>query len=160
MLSSKAYVAIAVIVALMGLYGAHRAIVASEVKQAVQQNVLAMNSEYQKKLETARAATKKTEDELRLNALQTTKEKDAKIATTRRELDVALERLRTRPERPSPESPSAAPGNSSSCTGMSLYRADAEFLTREAARAQSVLIERDYYYKQYEDARKKLDGQK
>lgn len=42
------------------------------------------------------------------------------------------------------------------CTGASLYREDAEFLAGEAARADKVILERDYYYGRYEDARTKL----
>lgn len=39
------------------------------------------------------------------------------------------------------------------CTGAELSREDAEFLAREAARADGVLAERDYYFSQYEKAR-------
>ena len=36
---------------------------------------------------------------------------------------------------------------------------DAEFLTREAARADRVTEERNYYYDRYEDARRLLQGE-
>jgi FtsZ-binding cell division protein ZapB len=44
-----------------------------------------------------------------------------------------------------------------SCTGKELFREDAEFLTREAARADKTVIERDFYYQKYEDARIMLE---
>lgn len=45
------------------------------------------------------------------------------------------------------------------CTGAQLFREDGEFLAGEAARADKVVIERDYYYGRYEDARKLLAGE-
>ena len=36
------------------------------------------------------------------------------------------------------------------CTGAELYREDAEFLAREAARAERLIKERDFYYERYE----------
>lgn len=39
------------------------------------------------------------------------------------------------------------------CTGKELFREDGEFLIGEAARADQIVIERDYYYEQYERAR-------
>lgn len=44
------------------------------------------------------------------------------------------------------------------CTGTELYREDAEFLTREAARAERLIKERDFYYEQYERARLALEA--
>lgn len=43
------------------------------------------------------------------------------------------------------------------CTGAELSREDAEFLAGEAARAEAVLKDRDFYYKRYEDARNKVE---
>lgn len=42
------------------------------------------------------------------------------------------------------------------CPSRELSRQDAEFLAREAAKADSVVEERDYYYGQYEKARSLL----
>ena len=39
------------------------------------------------------------------------------------------------------------------CTGAELSREDSEFLAGEAARADQILSERNYYYNQYEKAR-------
>ena len=56
------------------------------------------------------------------------------VSTIRRNLDIALDSLRHRPERPAtlPDAPRA---DCEGGTGAELFRADAEFLAREAARA-------------------------
>lgn len=79
--------------------------------------------------------------------------KDEKINRISAERDAALERLRNRPSRPNNDSPSK---DRRACRGTELYREDAEFLTREAARAERVREERDFYWQQYENARVKL----
>lgn len=81
------------------------------------------------------------------------KEKDVKITSIERNLRSDIERLRNREVRPNVVTITETRGT---CTGTGLYREDAEFLTREAARAEKVRIERDYYWQQYEDARLKL----
>jgi hypothetical protein len=43
------------------------------------------------------------------------------------------------------------------CTGRELFKEDGEFLTREAARAEKILMERNYYYDRYEQARQFLE---
>lgn len=160
MLSRNGILALVLLGALAGLYGLHRGIVASEVREAKQTVTTTLNKEYQAKLDAAKEASRKTEDELRLNAFNKEKDKNAKIDSVSADLKLALERLRTRPERPAPLPSGEVATSASACTAVSLYRPDAEFLTREASRAQSVLIERDYYYNLYEEARIKLDGQK
>lgn len=58
--------------------------------------------------------------------------------------------------------PASLPSNTnppSTCTGAQLYREDGEFLAGEAARAEQVRIERDYYYDAYERIRKLFAGQ-
>jgi hypothetical protein len=72
-------------------------------------------------------------------------------------LNNALSELRTRPKRSDPPLPSPA---TPSCTGRELYREDGEFLAREAARAQKALVDRDWYYNEYENARKMLNENK
>ena len=81
------------------------------------------------------------------------KEKDVKITSIERNLRYDIERLRNREVRPNVVTITET---RETCTGTGLYREDAEFLTREAARAEKVRIERDYYWQQYEDARLKL----
>lgn len=82
------------------------------------------------------------------------KEKDVKITSIERNLRSDIERLRNREVRPNVVTITET---RETCTGTGLYREDAEFLTREAARAEKVRIERDYYWQQYEDARLELE---
>lgn len=49
------------------------------------------------------------------------------------------------------------PGAPQACTGSELSREDGEFLAGEAARAEALIVERDFYYKQYEQVREKLN---
>lgn len=108
----------------------------------------------QKMTEAALQASKQT-IELRQSADALKDTKDAQIKTLRSKLDIALSELRNRPYRPSDYTPPSQGGTA--CSGTELFREDAEFLTREAARADKIIVERDYYYKQYEDARLKLE---
>lgn len=82
--------------------------------------------------------------------------KNEKITNITRERNRLNRLLKDRPSRPS--NPSTLPPTSgSSCTGRELYRTDGEFLTGEAARAERIMEERNFYYEQYEQARKKID---
>lgn len=88
------------------------------------------------------------EQELTVKASLITKDKDEKISNINARLAVAIGRLRDRPERTS-----AANSNSSNCKGVSgaeLSRPDAEFLNREAARADSIRAALSACYEQYE----------
>lgn len=82
------------------------------------------------------------------------KEKDVKISSIERNLRSDIERLRNREVRPNVVTITET---RETCTGTGLYREDAEFLTREAARAEKVLTERNYYWQQYENARLELE---
>ncbi len=58
-----------------------------------------------------------------------------------RRIDALVERLRERPERPADLAAPAGPGDPVACTAAQLYRADAAFLVREAARADQLRID-------------------
>jgi hypothetical protein len=84
-------------------------------------------------------------------AAEAQQRKDDAIRALDSRLAAALGELRNRPERPAaggnvPGNPGAGPA----CTGAQLYRSDSEFLTREAARAQRILAERDYCHDRYQ----------
>lgn len=67
------------------------------------------------------------------------KNQDAKLAATRRNLDAALNGLRDRPDRPAADSKPT--GTDCTCsTGAGLCKQDAEFLVREASRADSIRV--------------------
>ena len=67
------------------------------------------------------------------------KNQDAKLAATRRNLDAALNGLRDRPDRPAADTKPT--GTDCTCsTGAGLCKQDAEFLVREASRADSIRV--------------------
>ena len=72
------------------------------------------------------------------------KEKDAQIKVINTQLVDAVSELRKRPSR------TAETSAGSSCNGTSLYAEDAEFLVREAARADEIRVGLQACYKQYE----------
>lgn len=97
--------------------------------------------------------TERANEALEASTRKELERKDEKINRISVESDAAIERLRNRPSRPNNDSP---PEDRRSCRGTELYREDAEFLTREAARAERIREERDYFWQQYENARVKL----
>ena len=68
-----------------------------------------------------------------------TAKQDKKLRVTQRNLTVALDSLRNRPDRPAPGGEAPKPDCPCS-TGAGLCKQDAEFLTREAARADEQRI--------------------
>jgi len=109
--------------------------------------------------ELVKAYQKKANTESQLNATLTkaNKDKDEKLAAADVRYNDLLKRLQNRPSR-STAVASASSANSS-CTGAELYREDGQFLAGEASRAETVRIERDFYYDAYERARQSLAGQ-
>lgn len=80
----------------------------------------------------------RTSVDLQSKSEATQKAKDAKIQKLNLAVAAALDSLRNRPERPTEIN---LPTNSAirpSCTGSGLYRPDAEFLVREAERADQL----------------------
>ena len=88
------------------------------------------------------------EQELQAKTALITKAKDDKIAAINSRLAIALSELRNRPERPS--AGGVDPGNCKGATGAELYRNDAEFLSREAARADTIRAALGACYEQYD----------
>lgn len=136
---------IALAVFLVALWAFHEYDKAQAVNEVVEQAEKA-SKDYKERTERVQ----KTLDASHRLAL---KEKDVKITSIERNLRSDIERLRNREVRPNVVTITET---RETCTGTGLYREDAEFLTREAARAEKVRIERDYYWQQYEDARLKL----
>lgn len=105
---------------------------------------------------TAESNARKTEQELVGQAQQEKERKDAELKVVGNKLSAALSELRKRPERVS-KVPTVTPtGPAESCTGAELYRQDAEFLIREAARADEVVIQLMQCQAQYNAARNEL----
>jgi hypothetical protein len=72
------------------------------------------------------------------------KDKDAQIRNINNQLVDAVSELRKRPSRTTEAS------SGQSCNGSRLYAEDAEFLVREAARADEIRVALEACYKQYD----------
>jgi len=88
--------------------------------------------------------TRQKEIEHQTAADKIEKDKNAQIKAINNQLVDAISELRKRPNRP--ENPSIGQGG----TGATLYAEDAEFLIREASRADTIRAGLDACYKQYD----------
>lgn len=104
-----------------------------------------------KEFEAQVASAKETSLILRKSNDLALGKKNAEIETINSKLALLRSELRKRPSR------SAATSSPSSCTGRELLREDAEFLAGEAARAERIMKERNFYYERYEEARQQLE---
>ena len=105
----------------------------------------------------AKADTKETEKKLADSALKGEQDKNEKLQDINAKLSATIISLQQRPSRPtSPTTTTVV----QACTGRELFKEDGEFLAREAALADKVVVERDFYYEQYERAREILAKQK
>lgn len=145
------------LVAVVALYAGHRVIVSMEVADAVVSTTLRLEKGYQDSLLAAAVDARKTETKLELSALALEKVKDDEIKRINGKLSVALNSLSKRQSRPTTTNGAKTITTIQACTGAQLYKEDGEFLVREANRADEVAIERDYWYNQYENARKTLN---
>jgi hypothetical protein len=84
------------------------------------------------------------EHQYQADADQIRKDKDAQIKVINNQLVDAVSELRKRPSR------TAKTSIGKSCNGTSLFAEDAEFLIREAARADEIRIGLQACYKQYD----------
>jgi hypothetical protein len=89
-------------------------------------------------------------------------EKDSEAKHLAARFQRVIDGLRHRPERPA--APDAVPATAGvvvaapACTGAELYRPDAEFLAREAERADQLRIALKECQASYNEAREKLKG--
>jgi hypothetical protein len=144
-LSTRAKI-IASIVVLAALWGIHEYDKAKAVNAVETKYELVMNQSK----ERSERATKALESSLRKDL----EEKNAKISSINSQLADTIKRLRERPVRPNVVTVTEI---REACTGAQLYREDGEFLAREAARAERVREERDFFWNKYEEARLKLE---
>lgn len=137
------------------LYGGHRVVVSHAVDVAVKENTVKLKGQYDAALLKASKDSRLAENDLEKEHEATEKVKDTQIKALTSQRDDALRRLQYRTKRPTDSTKIA--NDSKTCTGAKLYREDGEFLVRESAAAARVVKERDYYYQEYENARKKLN---
>lgn len=125
----------------------------SLVNRAVELN----NSEWNKAQQVLIEKNRKTEKAILTEALKLEEVKNEEIKNLNTTVNDLRSKLRKRPSREYVTVYRDNPSTEGACTGAELFREDGEFLIGEAARAERVLIERNYYYEQYEQVRKKLD---
>lgn len=113
-----------------------------------------LNIEWVEKLKRADKQREIEQKQLKESFNQKDKEKQNEITNVNTQLANALSELRKRPSRPSVITITET---REVCTGAQLYREDAEFLAREAARAERIRIERDDLYDKYEEVRERLE---
>ena len=94
------------------------------------------------------AQTQKAQEEHQALADQIRKEKDAQIASINISLADALSQLRSRPNRAQNTT------NGQGGTGATLFADDAEFLVRQAARADQIRAGLEACYRQYDSLSK------
>lgn len=149
MMQTKILIAITAMLLLVGAHEYDKVQAVNKAKHSVEQI-------YQVKLTQAELKAKNDSITLLTQSAQLKEQKDEQIKGINRKLDVALSQLRNRQERPTNYTPPTTVVQA--CSARELYREDAEFLTREAARADSIIVERDYYYNEYEKAREVING--
>lgn len=148
-----------IVVLILGiLFGTHKVVLWKEVRKAVAETKEQMSAEYSKKLLEASELAREREQVMVSSADKIRKEKDAKIASLNTRLGTAISSLSERPQRP-PSTPQGAPASciGAGATGAQLSREDAEFLVREAARADSLRLALGQCYQQYDAIRKSLN---
>jgi len=101
-------------------------------------------------LQKADAANRAKEQEWQDSANQTTKDKDEAIQNIRARLDDAIGKLHDRPQRPASGPVPASSCDGKGATGAGIYAQDAEFLVREAARADLLRAALGACYSQYD----------
>lgn len=100
------------------------------------------------------AKNRRIEQERQRLADKAQQRKDDETHAINARLAADLERLRKRPERPAGGVVSSNPAPVAACTGAELFRDDAALLTRESARADRILAERDYCHDRYDSLTK------
>lgn len=124
---------------------------------AVERALEAQKAIYNQKVAEEVERAQETTVSLLNSALEDLQKKEDENKIIRNQLSVLNSKLQQRTSR---EDSSSAPGNPGTCTGAELFREDGEFLAREAARADRILKERDFYYEQYKRAREALASHK
>jgi hypothetical protein len=114
----------------------------------LQSKVANLEKEYAQNVANAYAQTRRIESELNQKIQKLERKKNGEIANVNARLRVALSELS---ERTSRAATSQSTTDCKGTTGSELSREDAEFLTREAARADRLRSALNICYQQYEE---------
>lgn len=120
----------------------------------VNKAVYVTSLEYEARITEMQVEAQEASTKIRENVIKQLAIKDAKFEAINTEYNALLDSLRKRPSRE--DSPPNPARDCSSATGAELSKEDAGFLAGEAARAERILNERDYYYQIYSDAARGL----
>lgn len=126
----------------------------AEVQAAWDQEKARLAEEYAK----AQAAAREKEQQLQAQADQLREDANAKIRDANERAASLIDSVRKRPERTTTQA-STVSGTAGAvcpacnCTGATLPRPDAEFLVREATRAEELRLALDHCVRQYEALR-------
>lgn len=118
-----------------------------------------LQSKYSLAYAAAQQAAREKEQSMQATADKLRRDKDAQINSLNARVRTLTAELQNRPERPTTSSitPDARLGLvAKGCSGAELYREDAEFLVREAARADTIREGYRQCTQQYETVRKYL----
>jgi hypothetical protein len=140
------------------LWFTHLASLNHAVKLNTQVVETRMNKDYQVKLDKAVKDAIASTKAMQIKADELKAKANEELKAINATLSADIKRLQYRINRPSPEVIAKSAESGITCTAAQLYREDAEFLTREAARADGVIIERNYYYDRYVAAQRALDS--
>lgn len=113
-----------------------------------------INTEWKLRIEKVQKEADKEQQQLVKVFKEKDRLKDEKFKQIEYSLNSTLNRLQLRTTRPNVVTVTEI---RESCTGAQLYREDGEFLAREAARAERILTERNFYYEKYEEVRMMLE---
>jgi hypothetical protein len=119
----------------------------------LQSKISSLEKQHADSIANAYQYTRRIEQDLQGKIEQIERKKNAEIFNINTRLGVALSELRQRPSR---DGTDPTPTNCTAATGRELSREDAEFLTREAARADTLRQALGVCYVQYDEAREQL----
>lgn len=145
-----------------GSYGLHKYFEHKAVTTAITTTTTTITSQYQSQVLAANKKAADAEASLADYKSKADNDKQAAVKAVDTKYADLISSLQQRPTRSDLNSSvSAAVARArAACTGPGLYRDDAEFLAGYASLAAKAVIDRDYYYGQYENARRTLAGQK
>lgn len=145
------------VVAIAGTYGYNK--VYELGAASVQTKWDKVEQERSRVIEQIKLETEKKNLEIVTKAAAQQKVLNEKIVTLNKSLNTALASLSNRPDRPSPGTKINSTGieSAKSCTGAELYRPDAEFLVREATRADEMKLYWEQCQLQYNLIREKIN---
>lgn len=150
------------VVLLGGSYGLHKYFETKAVNTAITTTKTTITKEYQDQVLAANKKAADAEQSLATFKSKADNDKQVAVQGVTDKYATLVSSLSNRPTRADlSSSVSAAVARAkSACTGAGLYGDDAKFLAGYASLAAKSVIDRDYYYGQYENARRTLAGQK